>query len=81
MYGFLENRVLEVEEKHREEIDVLKSEKLHVEDILSKQNGLIREMGQQLNDAMHNNSILQRQQAQLMETVGQLTTLVSQYNR
>ncbi|XP_073471708.1 angiopoietin-2-like [Aquarana catesbeiana] len=78
--SFLENRVLEVEEKHREEIDVLKSEKLHVEDILSKQNGLIREMGQQLNDAMHNNSILQRQQAQLMETVGQLTTLVSQYN-
>ncbi|CAI9602570.1 unnamed protein product, partial [Staurois parvus] len=81
--SFLENRVLEMEEKHREEIDVLKSEKLHVEDLLSKQSGqsgLIRELGQQLNDAMHNNSILQRQQAQLMETVGQLATLVSQYN-
>ncbi|XP_018432080.1 PREDICTED: angiopoietin-2-like isoform X8 [Nanorana parkeri] len=78
--SFLENRVLQMEEKHREEIDVLKSEKLHVEDVLSKQSGLIGELEQQLNDAVHNNTILQRQQAQLMETVGQLASLVSQYN-
>ncbi|XP_018432079.1 PREDICTED: angiopoietin-2-like isoform X7 [Nanorana parkeri] len=75
--SFLENRVLQMEEKHREEIDVLKSEKLHVEDVLSKQSGLIGELEQQLNDAVHNNTILQRQQAQLMETVGQLASLVS----
>lgn len=78
--SFLENKVLQMEEKHQEEIEILRAEKLHVDELLSKQSELIGELGAQLNEAIHNNSMLQRQQAYIMETVGQLTNLVSQYN-
>ncbi|XP_056413138.1 angiopoietin-2-like isoform X4 [Hyla sarda] len=78
--SFLENKVLQMEEKHQEEIEVLKAEKLHVDELLSKQSELIEELGEQLLEATHNNSMLQRQQAYIMETVGQLTNLISQYN-
>ncbi|XP_073418890.1 angiopoietin-2-like [Dendrobates tinctorius] len=78
--SFLENKVLQMEEKHQEEIEVLRAEKLHVDELLSKQSQLIGELGEQLSEAMQNNSMLQRQQAYIMETVGQLTNLVSQYN-
>ncbi|XP_053313160.1 angiopoietin-2-like [Spea bombifrons] len=78
--GFLENKVLEMEEKHKEEIEGLRAQKLQVDEQLFKQGGLIGELGQQLSSAMINNSMLQRQQALIMETVGQLANLVSQYN-
>ncbi|XP_069828747.1 angiopoietin-2-like [Dendropsophus ebraccatus] len=78
--SFLENKVLQMEEKHQGEIEVLRAEKLHVEELLSKQSDLIGELGEQLNEAMHNNSLLQRQQEYILETVGQLTNLVTQYN-
>ncbi|XP_075051560.1 angiopoietin-2-like [Mixophyes fleayi] len=78
--SFLETKVLEMEGKHQQEIEVLRAEKLHVDELLSKQSALIGELGQQLNTAMLNNSMLQKQQAFIMETVGQLANLVSQYN-
>ncbi|KAM4795779.1 angiopoietin-2-like [Rhinophrynus dorsalis] len=78
--SFLENKYLEMEEKHREEIDELRSEKLQVDELISKQSGLIEELEQQLIAAALNNSMLQRQQASIMETVSQLVNLVSQYN-
>ncbi|XP_068125174.1 angiopoietin-2-like isoform X2 [Hyperolius riggenbachi] len=78
--SFLETKVLEMEEKHRKEIEVQKAEKLHVEDLLARQSDLIREVRQQLSEAMQNNSILQKQQSYLMESVAQLSNLVSQYN-
>ncbi|KAM8976022.1 angiopoietin-2-like [Pelodytes ibericus] len=78
--SFLENKVLEMEGKHKEEIEVLKAEKLHVDEQLFKQSGLIGELGQQLTAATLNNSMLQRQQTFIMETVSQLASLVSQYN-
>ncbi|XP_075706653.1 angiopoietin-2-like [Rhinoderma darwinii] len=78
--SFLQNKVLQMEDKHQEEIEVLRAEKLHVDELLSKQNELIGELGEQLNEAMLNNSMLQRQQAFIMETVAQLANLVSQYN-
>ncbi|XP_063810478.1 angiopoietin-2-like [Pseudophryne corroboree] len=78
--SFLESKVLEMEEKHQEETEVMRAEKLHVDELLSKQSALITELEQQLNTAILNSSTLQRQQAFLMETVGQLANLVSQYN-
>ncbi|XP_075460668.1 angiopoietin-2-like [Ascaphus truei] len=78
--SFLENKILEMEEKHKEEIGGIRAEKLQVEELISKQSGLIGELGHQLNAATLNNSMLQRQQAFIMETVSQLVNLVSQYN-
>eukprot|EP00079_Xenopus_tropicalis_P010900 XP_002936261.1 PREDICTED: angiopoietin-2-like isoform X1 [Xenopus tropicalis] len=78
--SFLEHKVLKIEEKHKEEVEVLRSEKLQVDDVLSRQNELIGELGQQLSEATVNNSMLQRQQIAIMETVGQLINMVSQYN-
>ncbi|KAM3933423.1 angiopoietin-2-like [Leptodactylus fuscus] len=78
--SFLENKVLEMEEQHKEEIKVLRAEKLHVDELLSKQSQVIEELGEQLSEAMQNNTMLQRQQTLIMETVDQLTNLVTQYN-
>ncbi|KAM4699312.1 angiopoietin-2-like [Discoglossus pictus] len=78
--SFLENKVLEMEGKHREEIQGIRAEKLQVDELLSKQSAIIGELGQQLSTATLNNSMLQRQQAFIMETVGQLVNMVSQYN-
>ncbi|OCT92077.1 angiopoietin-2 [Xenopus laevis] len=78
--SLLEHKVLEIEENHKKEIEGLRSEKLQVDDVLTRQNGLIGELGQQLSEATMNNSMLQRQQMAIMETVGQLINMVSQYN-
>ncbi|KAG8588429.1 hypothetical protein GDO81_005971 [Engystomops pustulosus] len=74
------NKILQMDKKHREEIELLRAEKLHVDELLSKQSQLIGGLGEQLSEAMHNNSMLQRQQEHIMETVGQLTNMVLQYN-
>ncbi|KAG8451437.1 hypothetical protein GDO86_003590 [Hymenochirus boettgeri] len=78
--SFLEHKVLEMEGKHREEIEDLKSEKLQVDEILSKQSTLIGDLEQQIDVATLNNSLLQRQQMAILETVGQLINMVSQSN-
>ncbi|CAH2221938.1 angiopoietin-2-like isoform X1 [Pelobates cultripes] len=78
--SYLENKVLMIEEKHKEEIAVLKTEKLKVDEQLFKQRDLIGELGEQLTAATLNNSMLQRQQAHIMESMGHLADLVSQYN-
>ncbi|XP_071992918.1 angiopoietin-2-like isoform X2 [Engystomops pustulosus] len=78
--SFLDNKILQMDKKHREEIELLRAEKLHVDELLSKQSQLIGGLGEQLSEAMHNNSMLQRQQEHIMETVGQLTNMVLQYN-
>ncbi|XP_066448154.1 angiopoietin-2-like isoform X1 [Eleutherodactylus coqui] len=78
--SFLENKVLQMEENHQDGIKAIRAEKLHVDDLLSKQSELIGVLRDQLSEAMLNNSMLQRQQAFIMETVTQLTNLVSQYN-
>uniref|UniRef100_A0A8C5LVM1 Fibrinogen C-terminal domain-containing protein n=1 Tax=Leptobrachium leishanense TaxID=445787 RepID=A0A8C5LVM1_9ANUR len=79
--SFLENKVQELEANHKEEIRSIKAEKLNVDEQLFKQRDLIGELGQQLTVATQNNSMLQQQQSFIMETVGQLINLVSQYNR
>ncbi|XP_053562986.1 angiopoietin-2 [Bombina bombina] len=78
--SLLEGKVQAMEEKHREEIEGIKSEKLQVDELLSKQSRIIDDLGMQLTTATVNNSMLQRQQAFIMETVSQLVSLVSQYN-
>ncbi|XP_069478716.1 angiopoietin-2-like [Ambystoma mexicanum] len=79
--SFLEKKVLEIAGRHEEELQVIKAEKLHTQEELSKQSQLIGELGQQLGTAMLNNTLLQKQQSALMETVNRLMDLVSQCNQ
>ncbi|XP_044853773.1 angiopoietin-2-like isoform X1 [Mauremys mutica] len=79
--SFLEKKVLDVEGKHEEELQGIKAEKLEMQSLLSKQTQLIRELEQHLAIASANNTVLQRQQASLMDTVHQLLSLVSQCNQ
>ncbi|XP_050788073.1 angiopoietin-2-like isoform X2 [Gopherus flavomarginatus] len=79
--SFLEKKVLDVEAKHEEELQGIKAEKLEMQSLLSKQTQLIRELEQHLATASANNTVLQRQQASLMDTVHQLLSLVSQCNK
>nr|XP_042709933.1 angiopoietin-2-like isoform X2 [Chrysemys picta bellii] len=79
--SFLEKKVLDVEGKHEEELQGIKAEKLEMQSLLSKQTQLIRELEQHLATASANNTVLQRQQASLMDTVHQLLSLVSQCNQ
>lgn len=79
--SFLEKKVLDVEGKHKEELQGIKAEKLEMQGLLSRQTQLIQELEQHLATASANNTVLQRQQASLMDTVHQLLSLVSQCNR
>ncbi|XP_078537306.1 angiopoietin-2-like [Lissotriton helveticus] len=79
--SFLEQKILEIEDKHEAELQIVKAEKLQTQDLLFKQSELIGELGQQLHAATLNNSLLQKQQSALMDTMNQLFNLVSQCNQ
>ncbi|XP_019367742.1 PREDICTED: angiopoietin-2-like [Gavialis gangeticus] len=78
--SLLEKKVLDMEGRHEEELQGLKAEKLEMQGLLSQQAQLIWELQQHLASASDNGTVLQRQQASLVETVHQLLGLVSQCN-
>ncbi|XP_061453094.1 angiopoietin-2-like isoform X2 [Rhineura floridana] len=76
--SFLEKKVLAMEGKREEELQGLRSEKLEIQRLFSKQMDLVGHLEQRLSTALVNNTALQRQQASLAETVKNLMGLVSQ---
>ncbi|KAI1885705.1 hypothetical protein AGOR_G00206570, partial [Albula goreensis] len=75
--GFLEQKMQEMESRHREELEFLREEKGTLQDLLKRQTGVIQELEAQLGRATGNNTALQRQQQALMETVSNLISLCS----
>ncbi|PKK33997.1 angiopoietin 1 [Columba livia] len=75
--SLLEHRILEMEERHKEEMDTLKEEKENLQSLVTRQSNIIQELEKQLNKATSNNSVLQKQQLELMDTVHTLITLCS----
>nr|KAF6274877.1 angiopoietin 2 [Pipistrellus kuhlii] len=75
--SFLEKKVLDMEGKHTVQLQSMKEEKDQLQVLVSKQNSIIEELEKQLVTATVNNSALQKQQHDLMETVHSLLTLVS----
>ncbi|XP_070264174.1 angiopoietin-2 isoform X2 [Myotis yumanensis] len=73
----LEKKVLDMEGKHIVQLQSMKEEKDQLQVLVSKQNSIIEELEKQLVTATVNNSVLQKQQHDLMETVHSLLTLVS----
>lgn len=75
--SLLEHKILEMEERHKEELDTLKEEKENLQNLVTRQSYIIQELEKQLNKATTNNSVLQKQQLELMDTVHTLITLCS----
>lgn len=64
-----------MEGKHKEELDTLKEEKETLQGLVTRQTYIIQELGKQLNRATTNNSVLQKQQLELTDTVHNLVNL------
>lgn len=79
--SFLEKRVLAMEGKREEELQGLQSEKQEMQQLLSQQMGFIGDLEQHLSMALLNNTVLQKKQSSLVETVKHLTSLGIQCNR
>ncbi|MEE6476642.1 hypothetical protein FKM82_011155 [Ascaphus truei] len=76
----LETKVLNMEDKHTEQILSMKDEKDKLQVLVFRQNSIIEELEKQLMTASANNSFLQKQQHDLMETVHNLLTRMSPQN-
>lgn len=75
--SFLEQKMLEMEMRHREELETLKQEKGSLQTLVGRQSGVIRELEAQLSRATGNSTALQRQQQEMMDTVHNLLNLCS----
>uniref|UniRef100_A0A667WLU2 Angiopoietin-1 n=1 Tax=Myripristis murdjan TaxID=586833 RepID=A0A667WLU2_9TELE len=75
--GLLEQKMLEMEVRHREELETLKQEKGSLQALVGRQSGVIRELEAQLSRATGNSTALQRQQQEMMDTVHNLLNLCS----
>ncbi|XP_008065271.1 angiopoietin-2 isoform X3 [Carlito syrichta] len=75
--SFLEKKVLDMEDKHTVQLLSIKEEKDQLQVLVSKQHSIIEELEKQLVTATVNNSVLQKQQNDLMETVHNLLTMMS----
>ncbi|KAL6077046.1 hypothetical protein STEG23_008425, partial [Scotinomys teguina] len=73
--SLLEHKILEMEGKHKEELDTLKEEKENLQSLVTRQTFIIHELEKQLTRATNNNSVLQKQQLELMDTVHNLVSL------
>lgn len=79
--SLLEKKVLDMEDKHVVQLQSIKEEKDQLQVLVSKQNSIIEELERQLVTATVNNSALQKQQHDLMETVHSLLTMMSASGR
>nr|XP_035948960.1 angiopoietin-1 isoform X3 [Halichoerus grypus] len=73
--SLLEHKILEMEGRHKEELDTLKEERENLQVLVTRQTYIIQELEKQLNRATTNNSVLQKQQLELMDTVHNLINL------
>ncbi|KAM7384538.1 hypothetical protein PAMA_011750 [Pampus argenteus] len=75
--SLLEQKMLEMETRHHEELETLKQEKGSLQTLVGRQSGVIRELEAQLSRATGNSTVLQRQQQEMMDTVHNLLNLCS----
>lgn len=75
--SLLEQKMMEMELRHREELETLREEKGSLQTLVGKQSGVIRELETQLSRATGNSTAMQRQQQAMMDTVHNLLNLCS----
>lgn len=77
LLSLLEQKMLEMEMRHQEELETLKQEKGSLQALVGGQSHVISELEVQLNRATGNSTALQRQQQEMMDTVHNLLNLCS----
>lgn len=77
LLSVLEQKMLEMEMRHQEELETLKQEKGSLQALVGSQSHVISELEVQLNRATGNSTALQRQQQEMMDTVHNLLHLCS----
>uniref|UniRef100_A0A4W5R6Z5 Angiopoietin-1 n=1 Tax=Hucho hucho TaxID=62062 RepID=A0A4W5R6Z5_9TELE len=73
--GFMEQKMQEMESRHREELGTLREEKGSLQALVGKQSGVIHALETQLTRATGNSTAMQRQQQEMMDTVHNLISL------
>ncbi|XP_026577068.1 angiopoietin-4 [Pseudonaja textilis] len=76
--SILETRVRQMETKHLKELEDIRTEKDHLQQLVSHQSNTIEGLEKSLHVASSNASLLQQQQLELLESVQNLVSLVSQ---
>uniref|UniRef100_A0A6J0UVX8 Angiopoietin-4 isoform X1 n=1 Tax=Pogona vitticeps TaxID=103695 RepID=A0A6J0UVX8_9SAUR len=76
--SILETRVLQMETKHLTEMEVIRTEKEQLQELVARQSRTIEGLETSLHAANASTSLLQQQQLQLLESVQNLAQLVSQ---
>ncbi|KAG9344377.1 hypothetical protein JZ751_011046 [Albula glossodonta] len=74
---FLEKRLEEMEEQRQMDLKALKEERAQMQQLVLRQTTVIKQLEQQLNCASSNNSALQRQQQELLQTVNNLISSIA----
>ncbi|XP_061671793.1 angiopoietin-1 isoform X1 [Syngnathoides biaculeatus] len=75
--SLMEQKMLEMEMRHQEELETLKQEKGSLQVLVGRQSGVIKELEAQLSRATGNSTAMQRQQQEMMDTVHNLLNLCS----
>ncbi|XP_061673603.1 angiopoietin-2b [Syngnathoides biaculeatus] len=78
--SFLEQRLLALEARYGTELQGLQREKQQLRELMQRQSRLVGQLQGDLGGATLNNTLLQRQQSQLADTVEQLLALVNNCN-
>ncbi|XP_051273063.1 angiopoietin-2a [Dicentrarchus labrax] len=75
--SFLEKKVGDMEEQRQVELKMLRDEKEQLQTLILRQTAIIGELEQQLLKVSSNNTVLQHQQQELLETVNNLIQTIS----
>ncbi|KAI3363139.1 hypothetical protein L3Q82_011792 [Scortum barcoo] len=75
--SFLEKKVVEMEQQRQAELKTLKEEREQLQTLILRQTAIIGELEQQLLKVSSNNTVLQHQQQELLDTVNNLIQTIS----
>lgn len=75
--SFLEQRLSALEARYGKELQELESEKEQLQKLVERQSQTVSQLQAEVGSSMHNSTLMQRQQAMLMNTVQQLLATVN----
>lgn len=75
--SFLEQRLLGLEAQYGRELRGLESEKEQLQELVQRQSQSVSQLQAEVGSSVRNSTLMQRQQAALMDTVQQLLAMVN----
>lgn len=77
--SFLEQRLLGLEAQYGRELKGLESEKEQLQELVQRQSQTVSQLQAEVGSSVRNSTLMQRQQAALMDTVQQLLAMVNNF--